>query len=67
MELRVRGRVGGYDLRVFRDEMVGRIAYALNLSTGIFIVLFDHVISEFRITTSGLWDLRYKSGGRAYS
>ncbi len=31
-----------YNIRVLRDGMVGRMAYALSLSTGMFIVLFDH-------------------------
>jgi hypothetical protein len=41
---------GSYDIRVFRDEMVGRIAYALTPSTGMFIDLFDYTSRGYRIT-----------------
>ncbi len=38
------------EIRIFRDRMVGRLAYALNLSTGMFIVLFGHATSGCRLS-----------------
>ncbi len=53
-----------YEISVFRDRMVGRIAYALDLSTGIFIGLFGHTTCGCHIRLGkktgavgwGLWD-----------
>ncbi len=42
--------VVSYDIRVFRYEMVGRMAYALTPSTGIFIVLCEHTTTGFHIS-----------------
>ncbi len=52
LPLQGRGRTSreSYDIHVLRDEMVGRIAYALDLSTGIFIDLFGNTTCGFRIT-----------------
>jgi hypothetical protein len=41
-----------YEIRAFRDRMVGRMAYALAPTTGIFIVLFGHTTCGSRLVRS---------------